>query len=79
MITNSDTTFGRAVGDRLLGRYDSWRQECASVERAYEAWTSSDRAGRKVAYAGYLAALDQEELAAAAYRDELARARKRSR
>jgi hypothetical protein len=78
MLTNSDTTSGRAAGRRLLGRYDSWRQECASVERAYAAWITSDRAGRNVAYAGYLAALDQEELAAEAYRDELAWVRKLS-
>jgi hypothetical protein len=72
MITSSDTAFARGLGDSVLERYTSWRHDCAAVQRAYEAWIESEAPNRELAYAGYLAALDQEELAAAAYRDELA-------
>jgi hypothetical protein len=70
--TNSGTTLGRVLTDGLFQRYTSWRNQSNAVQRAYEAWVSSDGANRDLTYAGYLAALDQEELAAAAYRDQLA-------
>ena len=72
MVTTSDTRLGRALADRLLQQYTSWRRESAAVQRAYEAWISSDADNRELAYAGYLAALDQEELAADGYRDQVA-------
>jgi hypothetical protein len=70
--TKTRTPVGRVLTDGLFQRYTSWRNESNAVQRAYEAWVSSDSANRELAYAGYLAALDQEELAAEAYRDELA-------
>jgi hypothetical protein len=70
--TNTRTPVGRALTDGLFQRYTSWRNESNAVQHAYEAWVSSDAAKRELAYAGYLAALDQEELAAEAYRDQLA-------
>jgi hypothetical protein len=79
MISSSDTTFSRALGDGLLERYKSWRHESEAVQRAYEAWIGSDPSNRELGYAGYLAALDQEELAAEAYRDELAWVRRMAR
>jgi hypothetical protein len=72
MVTTSDTGLGRALADGLLQHYTSWRRESDAVQLAYEAWTSSDAASRELAYAGYLAALDQEELAAQRYRDQVA-------
>jgi hypothetical protein len=70
---NSGTPVGRALVDGLLDSYDSWRHESAAVRRAYDAWVSSDDANRELTYAAYVAALDQEELAAKRYSDELAR------
>jgi hypothetical protein len=72
MVTTSDTAFGRALADGLLRHYASWRRESDAVQRAYETWISSHDANRELAYAGYLAALDQEELAAQRYRDHVA-------
>ena len=70
--TNTRTTVGRALTDELFERYVSWRNESNAVQHSYEAWVSSDGPDRDLAYAGDLAALDQEELAAEAYRDQLA-------
>lgn len=70
--TNRRTTVGRALTDGLFQRYTSWRNQSDAVQRAYEAWVSSEGANRDLAYARYLAALDQEELAAADYRDQFA-------
>ena len=72
MVTTSDTGLGRALADGLLRHYTSWRRESDGVQRAYEAWISSDADNRELAYAGYVAALDQEELAAHRYRDHVA-------
>ena len=70
--TSSRTTVGRALTDELFERYTLWRNQSSAVQHSYEAWVSSDGPDRDLAYAGYLAALDQEELAAEAYRDQLA-------
>jgi hypothetical protein len=72
MVTTSDTRLGRALADGLLRHHTSWRRESDAVKLAYEGWTSSDTANRELAYARYLAALDQEELAAHRYRDHVA-------
>jgi hypothetical protein len=71
MLTISDTRLGRSLADALHQRYSSWRRESDSVQRAYEAWLDAEATKRELAYAGYLAALDQEQLAADSYRDEL--------
>ncbi len=71
MLTTSDTSLGRSLADALHQRYTDWRRESDAVQRAYEAWLDSDGANRELAHAGYLAALDQEQLAADSYRDEL--------
>jgi hypothetical protein len=54
--------------DALIDRYVDWREECETVETAYEQWTQSERPERGLAYAVYRAALDREEKAAAVYR-----------
>ena len=72
MLTTTDTTLGRSLADGLRRRYTAWRRESDAVRRAYETWLDSDDPKRELAYAGYLAALDQEQLAADSYRDELA-------
>jgi hypothetical protein len=72
MVTTSDRTLGRALADGLLRHYTAWRRESEAVQLAYEAWINSDSKSRELAYAGYQAALDQEELAAEGYREQLA-------
>lgn len=72
MATISDTGVGRSLADGLHQRYTAWRRESDAVHAAYEGWLNADDATRELAYAGYLAALDQEALAADSYRDELA-------
>lgn len=53
--------------DALFDTYLEWRDECEAVERAYERWTGSERAERRLAFATYRAALDREEKAATVY------------
>lgn len=53
--------------DALIDSHVEWREECEAVARAYERWTGSERAERRLAYAAYRAALEREEKAAAEY------------
>jgi hypothetical protein len=57
--------------DQLLERYVAWREECLTVHLAYELWADADRGERKLAHAGYLAALDREQQAARVYAEQL--------
>jgi hypothetical protein len=54
-------------------REASWRRERLAVESAYQRWTRSEGRQRKLAYAGYLAALEREEEAARVYARETER------
>lgn len=54
--------------DALIDSYVEWREECDTVEAAYERWGESERSLRGLAYAAYRAALDREEKAAAFHR-----------
>jgi hypothetical protein len=69
-VTDSDTVLGRSLVDTLIERYVSWREACCTVRLAYQWWAESD-GKREVAYAGYLAALDCEELAARNYAEQV--------
>jgi hypothetical protein len=53
--------------DALIDGYVDWREECETVEAAYERWTASARSEHGLAYAAYRAALEREEKAAKAY------------
>jgi hypothetical protein len=70
---DSDTAIGRWAIDELLQCYVSWREECHGVRLAYRRWADSAPAEGRLAYAGYVAALDREERAAQAYADHLER------
>jgi hypothetical protein len=72
-VFDSDTAIGRWAIDELLQCYVSWREECHGVRLAYRRWIDSERAEGRLAYAGYVAALDREERAAHAYADHLER------
>ena len=54
--------------DLLAEVYLTWRTESSAVTESYRSWNRADRDKRPRAYAQYLAALDREEHAAAAYR-----------
>jgi hypothetical protein len=75
-VTDSTTAFGRWALDEMLERYISWREECDAVRMAYQQWADSGRRERKLAYAGYLAALDREERAARTYAGHVERVRR---
>ena len=62
---------GRSIA--LLQRYVAWREECRALWRAYQRWTDSTRRECGLAYAGYLAALDREDLTARTYADQIKR------
>ena len=72
MVTRSDTAIGQALTDELLEHHDAWRHDAEAVQGAHDAWVGAEVGRRELAYAGYLAALDQEQLAADAYRGQLA-------
>jgi hypothetical protein len=74
-ITNSDTGLGRWAIDELPERYVAWCEECRAVWQAYQRWIDSERGERRVAFAGYLAALDREERAAQTYAEQIKQVR----
>jgi hypothetical protein len=45
-------------------------EESFAVQLAYERWADSDRADRKLAHAGYVAALEREAQSARVYADQ---------
>jgi hypothetical protein len=72
-VYSSDSAFpGRSI-DALLELYVCWREECHAVRQTYQRWVEADRDQRRLAYAGYIAALDREEHAAHAYADQTRR------
>jgi hypothetical protein len=48
--------------------YVTWREESAAVHSAYQRWERAARHERDIAFDEYVAALDREERAAAAYK-----------
>jgi hypothetical protein len=62
----------RQYVDEMMDDYVSWRDACAAVTVSYENWKCSDSADERVAFSVYLAALDREEQAAAAYERAIA-------
>lgn len=53
--------------DTLIESYVEWREECETVQTAYDRWTASERCDRALGYAAYHAALEREQKAAAVY------------
>jgi hypothetical protein len=62
----------RQYVDDMMDDYVSWRDACAAVAVSYENWKCSDRPDSRLAFSVYVAALDREEQAAAAYRQAVA-------
>jgi hypothetical protein len=53
--------------DAFVDSYVDWREDCVTLEAAYQRWTGSARLERGMAFSAYHAALDREEKAAAVY------------
>jgi hypothetical protein len=62
----------RQFVDEMMDDYVSWREACAAVAASYENWECSERRDKKLAFGVYVAALDREEQAAAAYQRAVA-------
>jgi hypothetical protein len=58
---------GREIVDAMIDDYVTWREACAAVAGSYENWRRSDPPDEKLAFSVYVAALDREDQAAAAY------------
>jgi hypothetical protein len=74
-VADSTIAFARRAIDELVERYISWCDESYAVRTAYQQWSNSGRGERRLAYAGYVAALDREEQAARAYAGHVDRIR----
>jgi hypothetical protein len=74
-VASSHTAIDPWTIDALLERYVHWREQCTEVRETYRQWLDCARDRRRLAYAGYLAALDREEQAARAYADRVERVR----
>jgi hypothetical protein len=74
IAAGTEMTLDRWAVDELLESYVVWREECNAVGVAYQHWNGSEtRAERWLAHAGYVAALDREELAARTYANQVKR------
>ena len=62
----------RQYVDEMMDDYVSWRDACAAVAVSYENWKCSARPDKRLAFSVYVAALDREEQAAAAYQRAVA-------
>jgi hypothetical protein len=64
-----------SLADDFLASYVTWRDSCEAVRTSYEAWRTCAAAQRSLAFDSYVAALDQEEIAAQIHADRSARLR----
>jgi hypothetical protein len=74
-VLSSDTASERWLKDQLVDQlielYVGWREASRTVWLAYQLWADADRGERKLAYAGYLAALDREQQTARVYAEQI--------
>jgi hypothetical protein len=63
-----------SLADALIDLYVRWREECLSVQAAYERWREAQGPDRPAAFAAYSAALDREERASDVYAELIRRA-----
>lgn len=69
-----DAPARRHLIDAVMDLYVAWRERSTAVDVAYACFRDATAEERALAHAAYLAALDQEEGAAAEYRLALERA-----
>jgi hypothetical protein len=55
--------------DDLIDTYVDWREECLTLEHAYDRWGSGSAEDRDLAFSAYRAALDREQQATSVYAD----------
>ena len=72
--SSSSSTTSSELIDAVMDIYVTWRERCVAVEMSYRIWSCAAPDERALAYRGYTAALDREELAANEYRRLLDRA-----
>jgi hypothetical protein len=67
--THNNTLLERAAGlaDEMLAYYMDWRSAAAAAADAYYVWLRAPKAEDAPHFAGYIAALDEEEAAATRY------------
>jgi hypothetical protein len=53
--------------DEMIDAHADWREECAALHDAYDRWANAPRDDRALAFASYVAALDNEEHASLLY------------
>jgi hypothetical protein len=56
-----------ALIDELIERWVDWREACLNVRESYRVWCAPSGSLPALTYANYADALDEEEIAAAAY------------
>jgi hypothetical protein len=72
--SSSPSTTSSELIDAVMDVYVTWRERCAAVEMSYRIWSCAVPEESALAYNGYTAALDREELAADEYRRLIDRA-----
>ena len=65
-----------AAADALIDSYVAWREASSDVRAAYRRWSAARSPDRELAFAGYRAALQQEEHAAGVYQRCIERLRR---
>ena len=65
---NRTTLSPRRLGEEAVRRYAQWRDACAVLAHAYDAWSQASTGESPRAFAAYQAALDHEEAMATMYR-----------
>ena len=71
IVTRSHAAGRDQLVDVAIDSYINWREQSRAVVEAYEMWAKAPGAQRPLAFFGYQAALDQEELATSNYASAL--------
>jgi hypothetical protein len=67
------------AAEAVTDSYVAWRKASCGVQAAYERWAAWESSDRDLAFAAYLAALENEEHAARVYEKQIKRLRRASR
>jgi hypothetical protein len=72
-LSERDQATQKRFVDELMDHYVGWREACAAVASAYDGYQRAERPDRRLAFSAYVAALDREAEAAAAYEEAVVR------
>ena len=67
IVTRGHTGGRDRLVDVAIDCYINWREQCRAVVEAYAIWAKAPVSQRPLAFSGYQAGLDQEELATSHY------------